>query len=60
MCCVICVYQRSSAANYCLHSFHRVAAGEIGGAFRLDLREKEIQTPEWIKQEMAADERRKT
>ena len=30
-----CVHPCSSVAKYCVHSFHRVAAGEIGGAVLL-------------------------
>ena len=43
---------------YAGHGFEVAERTEEGVLWRLDLREKEIQTPEWIKQEMAADERR--
>src|ERR1017187_4380137 len=43
---------------YASHGFEVAARSEEGVLWRLDLREKEIQTPEWIKQEMATDERR--
>jgi FkbH-like protein len=43
---------------YASHGFEVAERTEEGVLWRLDLREKEIQTPEWIKQEMAADEHR--
>src|ERR1019366_37460 len=43
---------------YASHGFEVAERSEEGVLWRLDLREKEIQTPEWIKQEMATDERR--
>src|ERR1017187_1126302 len=45
---------------YAGHGFEVAETTTEGVLWKLDLREKEIQTPEWIKQEMAADERRKT
>ena len=41
---------------YASHGFEVAERTEEGVLWRLDLREKEIHTPEWIKQEMAADE----
>ena len=40
------------------HGFEVAERTEEGVLWRLDLQEKEIRTPEWIKQTMAADERR--
>jgi FkbH-like protein len=47
-----------AADFYAGHGFEVAETTTEGVLWRLDLREKEIQTPEWIKQEMAADERR--
>jgi FkbH-like protein len=40
------------------HGFEVARQTEEGVLWKLDLQEKEIRTPEWIKQMMAADERR--
>jgi FkbH-like protein len=42
---------------YASHGFEVAETTAEGVLWRLDLREKEIQTPEWIKQESAADKR---
>jgi FkbH-like protein len=43
---------------YSQHGFEVADRKEEGVLWKLDLHEKEIRTPEWIKQTMAADERR--
>jgi FkbH-like protein len=43
---------------YAGHGFEVAEQTQEGVLFRLDLQKKEIRTPEWIKQIMAADERR--
>jgi predicted enzyme involved in methoxymalonyl-ACP biosynthesis len=43
---------------YAGHGFEVAETTTEGVLWRLDLREKEIRVPEWIKQELAADERR--
>ena len=47
-----------AAEFYAGHGFEVAETTIEGVLWRLDLRQKEIRTPEWIKQEMAADERR--
>jgi FkbH-like protein len=43
---------------YSQHGFEVAERTEEGVLWKLDLREREIRTPEWIKANMAADERR--
>jgi FkbH-like protein len=47
-----------AAEFYAGHGFEVAETTTEGVLWRLDLREKEIRTPEWIKQEMATDEHR--
>jgi FkbH-like protein len=47
-----------AAEFYAGHGFEAAETTTEGVLWRLDLREKEIRTPDWIKHGMAADERR--